>query len=297
MLTLLATPIGNLKDISQRAIEALSTAEIIACEDTRVTEKLCHTLEIRGALIRPNRPRYISYHKHNEIEKANYLIELLQQGMQILLISDAGTPAISDPGHKLVEACHIHHIPVTIIPGPCAFVAAIALSGFHATRMQFVGFLPKPLHDRKVFLRECLEYQGISCAYETHERIEETIDILVELEPERPIALIRELTKKFEEILITTPTALQKRLKNASDSEPLKGEITLTLHPPGKEAISSEKTSDWYINEVHLIKKKQNISLSEACQLIARAHGIKKGWLYNLIINSQKSNEESTQHP
>ena len=144
MLLLVSTPIGNISDMSERACLALSSATIVLCEDTRVTEQLYHILEDRNKLVEPKKNRrYISLHKFNEQERIEEILMLLKTEETVVLVSDAGTPAISDPGQRLIEACHKNKIPVSIVPGPCAFVSAFALSGFSCERFQFIGFIPR----------------------------------------------------------------------------------------------------------------------------------------------------------
>ncbi len=287
MLTLIATPIGNLSDLSERALLALSEATHVLCEDTRVTEKLYRMLEERLKLLSAPR-RYISYHKFNETEKLSDIIDSLLSGQNMVLVSDAGTPAISDPGQKLVQACHENNIPVSIIPGPCAFISAFAVSGFYADRVQFIGFLPKSRDEKKVVLRECLQYQGASCAYESPERIYDTLSILKELEPGRTLALIRELTKKFEEITVASAEDIEEKLQARHQHAPLKGEITLVLNSPGKTDGTAVLSEDDFRQKVFSAKKAHNVSLSEACQLVAKAHGVKRKWLYSICLETSQ---------
>lgn len=287
MLTLIATPIGNIDDISERAIQGLISSDAILAEDTRSTEKLLHILEEREK-IPPSQQvkKIISYHKFNEQERLHELIELLESGKSLALVSDAGTPAISDPGQKLVSACHAKKIPVSIIPGPCAFVSAFAISGFYAEKFQFIGFLPKNLTERRQALVETLEYEGATVFYESGQRVLSTISLLKELSPLRNVAYIRELTKKFEETLVSSVQELEALLDARYKEQPVKGEIVIVVAPPSRNEQTALSDND-YLQQVFSLREEHNLTLSEACAIVAKTHGLKKKWLYSLVLEKK----------
>lgn len=290
MLYVIATPIGNMKDISLRAKELLLSASIIFCEDTRVAEKLFFLLERNDESgdseeKKHTSRRFISYHKFNEKESIQEAIETLKKiDGHAALISDAGTPAISDPGQLLIQACHEHGIPISIAPGPSAFVSAFALSGFQFEKAQFHGFLPKNLSERKRALYEIVRYDGITAVYESPLRVFETLVLIEELAPKRKVAFIRELTKTYEEILVMPIHELISTLRQRAESSGIKGEIVLVIDSPHKDLetpLSPEEELSRLVQEVLALKERQGISLSEACALVAKASGVKKGALYS----------------
>jgi len=192
MLYIVATPIGNLKDISLRALEVLSSVDLIACEDTRHTKILLDHYGIKT--------HTTSFYQYNRIVKAEYLIKLLKEGKDIALVSDAGTPGILDPGYNLINLAIKNNIPITIIPGPTAFVNALVLSGKPTHEFVFLGFLPRKSSARKNKLKKFLS-QGMTLVfYESSHRILATLEDLKELCPEKELVLVREITKRFEEI-------------------------------------------------------------------------------------------------
>jgi 16S rRNA (cytidine1402-2'-O)-methyltransferase len=193
MLYIVATPIGNLKDITLRAVEVLKSVDLIACEDTRHSRILLKQYNI-------NKPT-TSYFQHNKVVKARYLINLLKEGKSIALISDAGTPGILDPGHYLIRQAIENNIPVTAVPGACAFVAALSISGKPTHSFTFAGFLPKKSIARKRRLEELASFRNTIIFYESPYRILATLKDLQEVLGDVQIVVARELSKKFEEIL------------------------------------------------------------------------------------------------
>jgi len=192
MLYIVATPIGNLKDITLRALEVLKSVDLIACEDTRHTQILLNRYDIKKPTT--------SFFQHNRITKAKYLIELLKEGKSVALVSDAGTPAILDPGYNIINLAIQNNIEITFIPGPTAFVNALVLSGKPAHRFIFEGFLPNKRVSRKNRLKELA---GLKCTvifYESCHRIEATLADVGEIFGDKDIVVARELTKKFEEV-------------------------------------------------------------------------------------------------
>lgn len=215
MLYLVATPIGHLQDITLRALEGLKACDYLLCEDTRHSSRLLQRYEIHKPLK--------SYHKFNLARREAEILSDLKAGKIIGLLSDAGTPAISDPGQELVAACRRESIPVTALPGPCAAIVALSASGFDATRFQFVGFLPKKPKALEAVLRECLTYPGTSIAYESPYRLLKVLLRLQTLEATRSLCVARELTKTFEEFRFGTASELHDYFTH----HPLKGEIVL----------------------------------------------------------------------
>lgn len=195
-LTLVGTPIGNLSDVSPRALEALQSCDFIAAEDTRVTRNLLHHFEIKKPLV--------SYHEHNKRESGDAICARLQNGENGVLVSDAGLPAISDPGEDLVRLCHDRDIPVGIVPGPCALVTALALSGMPAGRFTFEGFLSTTHRVRREHLQSLQNETRTMLFYEAPHKLRATLADMYAVFGERPIALVRELTKIHEEVRRTT---------------------------------------------------------------------------------------------
>src|ERR1019366_4654075 len=192
-LYLVATPIGNLEDITLRALRVLKEADLIACEDTRQTQKLLRHYGIQTEMV--------SYHAHNELMQAPELVIELEQGAKVALVSDAGTPVISDPGHRLVTLCLRHHIPVVPIPGPSAFVAALAASGLPSEEFLFVGFLPPRTGARRKALDALKTESRTLILYEAPHRLVETLADAVDILGARPAVIAREVTKIHEEFL------------------------------------------------------------------------------------------------
>src|ERR1700674_2230174 len=192
-LYLVATPIGNLEDITMRAIRILKEADLIACEDTRQTQKLLNHYGIRKEMV--------SYHEHNELTRSPELVIELEQGAQIALVSDAGTPGISDPGHRLVTLCLRHHIPVVPIPGPSALVAALAASGLPSDEFLFIGFLPARAGARRKALEALKSEPRALVLYEAPHRLAETLSDAADILGARHAVVAREVTKIHEEFL------------------------------------------------------------------------------------------------
>ena len=215
-LVVCPTPIGNLEDITLRVLSALREADVIACEDTRRTRTLLDRYGVRAPLV--------SYHEHNEERRAAELVRRMRGGDVVALVSDAGMPLISDPGYVLVRACAAAGIAVEVLPGPSAALAALVASALPADRWRFVGFLPR----RKGELRKVLgEPGGTLVAFESPRRVPATLRVLAELDPDRPAAVCRELTKVHEEVVRGTASELAERY---SDMPP-RGEVVLVVGP------------------------------------------------------------------
>jgi 16S rRNA (cytidine1402-2'-O)-methyltransferase len=216
-LYLVSTPIGNLEDISQRALNTLRTVDLILCEDTRESGKLLSHYEIKNQLM--------SYYSQVEDQKIPLIINLLKDGKNIALISDGGTPCISDPGSKLVKACIENEIKVVSLPGPNSIIPALVLSGFEIKSFYFEGFIPQK-KGRKSKLDEIAKRKEMTVFFESPYRIPKLIDELNELCPQREIALCRELTKKFEEVIRGKISDIKKNLSTLK----IKGEFVVVLN-------------------------------------------------------------------
>ena len=232
-LFLCATPIGNRGDITERVKETLSAADLIAAEDTRHSRGLLEHYGISKPLT--------SYHEHNKYEKAEELLGLLLEGKNIALITDAGTPAISDPGEVLVRRCHEAGVPVTSLPGPCALITALSLSGFPARRFGFEGFLPQETKERKAVLASLAGERRTIILYEAPHRLVKTLNQLQETLGSRRICICRELTKIHEEAVWTT---LPEAVRFWTENEP-RGEYVLVLEGLSEEEAAAEDAARW----------------------------------------------------
>jgi len=255
-LYIVGTPIGNLSDMSPRAIETLRDVDLIACEDTRVFGKLASHFEIKT--------KKISFHEHNEKDSADELIEKIQNGMAIALVSDAGMPGISDPGFRLVRAARESKVPVFIIPGPVAAISAVVLSGFPTDRFTFCGFFDEKKISADNKIRHTIIY------YESPNRIMNTIAILARIMPERRIAIVREITKIYEETIIGYPSDLL-------NITPPRGEIVIVIEPAPEHKMSDTEISE-IVNDVV-----SNSTKSAASEIAARS-GISKKEAYKRLI-------------
>lgn len=274
-LYLCPTPIGNLGDISQRTLETLQAVDLIAAEDTRNTGLLLARYEIKAPLI--------SYHQHNEKQRSQELIERMQQGAQIALVTDAGMPAISDPGQVLVRRCHEAGVPVTALPGPCAFVTALALSGLDSRRFIFEGFLPVDKKERRQVLEDLRTSRRTMIFYEAPHRVKETLKTMAEVAGDRPAAAVRELTKKFEEIKLMKLSDLAAYYE---ENEP-RGEYVLLVE--GQTAEQQEETRKQQFEGLTL---EQHMALyadlpeKEAMKAVAKDLGISKRDVYAQLKKS-----------
>src|SRR2546421_7000773 len=226
-LAICATPIGNLEDVTLRVLEELRTAALVLCEDTRHTRTL---LERHGI-----QARLRSYHEHNEAKRTAEILPRLEAGERVALVSDAGMPAISDPGARLIAAALAAGVEVHVLPGPSAVETALVASGFGAGRFRFVGFLPRSGHALDALWAE-LEASEPVVAFESPQRLPATLRSLAARQPHRPVAVCRELTKRFEEVVRGTAAAVAERF-----AEPPKGEITLVLDRLGDAAPHVER--------------------------------------------------------
>jgi len=220
-LFVVATPIGNLSDITLRAVETLKTAEVIACEDTRRTRKLLSHLGVAT-------PRLVSLHEHNEERRLGQLRETLLGGADVVLVSDAGTPTVSDPGYRLVADCVANDIPVVPIPGPCAAIAALAASGLPTDRFLFLGFPPHKKSKLDAYLDEALSPGRTSLLYAPLRRVPGLLERMAARAPDARLVIARELTKVHEQFIRGTVEELLAGI----DKIPLKGECTIAVYRP-----------------------------------------------------------------
>jgi 16S rRNA (cytidine1402-2'-O)-methyltransferase len=276
MLYVVATPIGNLSDITFRAVETLKNCDYILCEDTRHSAILLHHYEIKKPLK--------SFHKFNEIAKQDEIIDDLKQGLSICLISDAGTPGISDPGEKLIHACLTHEIKVVAIPGACAAMTALCCSGLDTTRFQFLGFLPKKTIELRRSLQEILVYSGTTICYESPNRLMDVLTQLTELAPDRHLVVARELTKKFEEIKRGNASTLIAYWKEAT----LKGEIVLMISSAKEIALQDWETLSPQ-QHVEFMQETYLVTRQEAILNVAKIRGVSKRDVYNAVHRDQES--------
>lgn len=277
-LYLCATPIGNLQDMTPRAVETLKDVDLIAAEDTRNSIKLLNHFEISTPMT--------SYHEYNKVEKAYTLIEKIQNGMDIALITDAGTPAISDPGEVLVRMCHEAGVTVTSLPGPAALITALTLSGLPTRRFCFEAFLPSDKKERKQILSELSNESRTIILYEAPHHLKATLQELYQVLGERKITLCRELTKKFETVF---PTTMEGALEYYEENDP-RGEYVLVIEGKSlsqKEAEKQAQVSEMSIEE-HMEKYiSQGMDKKEAMKVVAKERGISKRDVYQYLLKSE----------
>lgn len=274
MLYLCATPIGNLGDMTPRVIETLRQVDIIAAEDTRNSIKLLNHFEISTSMT--------SYHEYNKVEKAHQLIARMQEGMDVALITDAGTPAISDPGEVLVAMCHEAGIKVTSLPGPAACITALTLSGLNTRRFCFEGFLPGDKKEKALVLGELKEETRTMILYEAPHHLVKTLEELYEALGNRRITLCRELTKKFETVL---PTTLEEALAKYETEEP-RGEYVLVLEGKSFSQIKEEAIQAWEemsIEEHMEYYESQGMDHKNAMKQVAKDRGVGKREIYSYL--------------
>ena len=270
-LYIVATPIGNLGDISQRALDILAQVDVIACEDTRHTQRLLSAFSIKN--------KTMSMHDHNERQRQEQIAALLQEGKSIALVSDAGTPLISDPGFHLVRHCRQQGLAVTPVPGACAAITALSCAGLPTDRFTFEGFLPSKSGARQAKLAELLNEPRTMVFYDAPRRAIDTIaDVASVLGGERYVVIARELTKTFETIYSDTAEKLLTWLQE--DANQLKGEMVLIIegHKVDPDAISPQ-----IIETLKLLL--EELPPKKACAIAAKIHGVKKNALYDLALS------------
>jgi 16S rRNA (cytidine1402-2'-O)-methyltransferase len=276
-LYLVATPIGNLEDITLRALRVLKGVDLIACEDTRQTQKLLNHYGISK--------RTISYHEHNEITKAAELVVDLEGGAKIALVTDAGMPGISDPGFRLITLAIRHQVPVVPIPGASAFLAALVASGLPTDSFRFSGFLPAKRGERRTFLETIRTSPRTQVFYEAPHRVLETLEDIVEvLGPDRHVVVAREVTKLHEEFLRGRAADLLDTLKSRGE---VKGEITLLVAKAEETAQSPPASRVSVRQRVNRIMSEDNVDEKAALKKVAKEMGVSKSEAYRELQRSK----------
>lgn len=270
------TPIGNLKDITLRSLEVLKDVDIIAAEDTRHSLKLLNNFNIKKTLI--------SYHKFNENDRSSELIERVNKGENIAIISDAGMPGISDPGSVMIKKCIEQGVPFEVLPGASASVTAVIYSGFNTEGFIFRGFLPKENKNRKIVIEELIDRWESIIIYEAPHRLRETLTFLLNSFGNRRISICREMTKVHEEILRFT---LKEACEYYNVNEP-RGEYVLVIEGKSLEELKKEEMSSWenITIEEHIMKyMKEGMEKKEAMKAVAKDRNITKSEVYKHSIN------------
>ena len=267
-LYIISTPIGNLQDISARATEVLREADVIACEDTRVSRKLFSLLGL------PQDKQFIKYEDHSEEKNSQHLIDLILENHAVALISDAGSPLISDPGYKLVRKCREQNVYVTAVPGACAVITALQLSGLPTNRFMFAGFIPNKDKARADLFTELKNIDTTLIFYETAPRLLKTLQQAAEIFANREVAVARELTKMFEETVCGDFAAVTEHFEQ---NEP-RGEFVLMIAPP------TEK--EYKIDDVREIlqQRLRETSLKTAVKEICEQYKLNKNEVYDLAL-------------
>lgn len=267
-LAICATPIGNLDDVTLRVLRELAEADVVFCEDTRRTRILLARHGVRA--------RLESYHRHNEAARMMPTLARLEEGERVALVSDAGLPGVNDPGARLIAAALDTGIPVTVLPGPSAVETALVASGLVADRYQFVGYVPRREAERRALALELARWPHTVVAFESPRRVSATLGVLAEVMPDRPAAVCRELTKRFEEIVRGTLTELASRFP-----DPPRGEITLVL---GSRAVAvSDVDEDAAVGAVAELVA-AGVPRRQAVSLVSRLSGAPRNSLYRASL-------------
>ena len=277
-LYLCATPIGNLEDITFRVLRTLKEVDLIAAEDTRNSIKLLNHFEIKTKMT--------SYHEYNKIDKAVYLVERLKEGMNIALITDAGTPGISDPGEELVKMCYQEGIEVTSLPGACACITALTMSGQATRRFAFEAFLPYDKKERSVILEDLKKETRTIVLYEAPHRLKKTLRELLDVMGNRDITICKELTKRHEKKLQGT---LQEVVDYYEEHDP-RGEYVLILAGKPETERQEEEQKKWesMTIQAHMaIYEQQGIDRKSAMKRVAKDRGIPKREVYQALLDEE----------
>ena len=274
---LVATPIGNLSDISMRAIETLKNVDIIACEDTRNTIRLLNHFEIKGHLT--------SYHEYNKIDKAYELCEKVKEGNNIAFVSDAGMPAISDPGYELVDIAYKEGLEITVVPGASAVVSALAISGISSRRFAFEGFLPADKNEKKEILTELSQESRTLILYEAPHRLLKTLKELFEYMGDRNIAIVREITKLHEEVLRGKLADIIADYE--SEKIAIRGEYVLVIE--GKSLLEKREERQKSFEEISIREHyekyiAEGMDKKDAMKAVAKDRGIQKRDVYKELL-------------
>jgi len=276
-LYVVATPIGNLEDITLRALRVLREVDLIACEDTRHTARLLAHYDIHKPTT--------SYHEHNESEKAGLLLEKLESGLQIALVSDAGTPGISDPGYRVVRQAHERDIRVIPIPGPCSFIAALSASGRASDAFTFLGFLPARKKARVALLTDLKDEERTLIFFESPERLLEALEDVNQILGPRALTVAREMTKVYEELFSGTP---EEGIEYFSKKF-VKGEIVLIIEQGAREPGSLESLDIGALRQ-RMVGMTQGLGImkTEAVKQLAREMNVSRRELYRLLVEEEK---------
>ena len=279
ILYVVATPLGNLEDLSPRAVKILGEADLIACEDTRHTRKLLTHFAIQTPTT--------SYHEHNEDTKARALMIQLQEGKRIALVSDAGTPLLSDPGHRLVQTCRENEIPVFPIPGPSAATAALSVSGLPAHRFLFIGFLPRRAALQRALLEKVSQQESTLLIYISPHGLLPTLKRIVEILGNRRAFLIREMTKLHE----THYFGRLKEVLTTLEQERARGEYTLVLEgqTSQEDQVSSQLDAAAYVLG---LKETRGLTQKEAIKQATQELGLSRREIYNQVLGAKSGRQE-----
>ena len=278
-LYLCATPIGNLEDITLRVLRTLKEADLIAAEDTRHSIKLLNHFDIKTPMT--------SYHEFNKVEKARYLVDKMREGTNVALITDAGTPGISDPGEELVRQCYEAGIEVTSLPGPAACITALTISGMATRRFAFEAFLPSNKKEKQEIFEELKKETRTIILYEAPHRLVRTLSELLENLGDRRISVCRELTKTHETVFRTT---VSEALSYYETEEP-RGECVLVIEGKSRLEIQQEQERSWEAVSIEEHMKRYldgGTDKKEAMKLVAKDRGMKKRDVYQYLLNAGK---------
>ena len=278
-LYLRATPIGNLEDITLRVLRTLKEADLIAAEDTRHSIKLLNHFDIKTPMT--------SYHEFNKVEKARYLVDKMREGTNVALITDAGTPGISDPGEELVRQCYEAGIEVTSLPGPAACITALTISGMATRRFAFEAFLPSDKKEKQEIFEELKKETRTIILYEAPHRLVRTLSELLENLGDRRISVCRELTKTHETVFRTT---VSEALSYYETEEP-RGECVLVIEGKSRMEIQQEQERSWEAVSIEEHMKRYldgGTDKKEAMKLVAKDRGMKKRDVYQYLLNAGK---------
>ena len=279
-LYLVGTPIGNLEDITLRALRVLKEVDLIACEDTRQTQKLLNHYAITT--------RTTSYHEHNEIARSAELVKEIQEGASVALVTDAGMPGISDPGYRLITLAIQHHVPVVPIPGASAFLSALVASGLPTDSFRFSGFLPAKRGERRAALEEIKNSSRPQIFYEAPHRVVETlVDVVEVLGESRPVVIAREVTKLHEEFLRGGAAEV---LENLKSRETVKGEITLLIGKAEENNAQGAAGASLRLSvrqRVDQIMAEEKVDEKAALKKVAKERGVSKSEAYRELQRSK----------
>ncbi len=269
-LFVVSTPIGNLEDITLRALNVLRNCDVIACEDTRITKKLLTRYGIDTAIT--------SYHEHNEVEKSQKLLQVIKDGKDVALVSDAGTPSVSDPGWRLINLSIENDIKTIPVPGPSAVLSALTVSGLPTDSFLFLGFFPKTVVKKKELLKNIKDYPYTLVFYDSVRRLSETLNILLETLGERNICVAREMTKLYEE-MVRGPVS--QVISAFSERDSIKGEVTVVIEG---DRVGREETSSEELRKKLQEMKKRGATLSDAVKTVCESSGASRNSVYKMAL-------------